>query len=225
MCNMACITFGASALKPEEVRGKRVLEVGSLDVNGSLRPVFAAWGPGEYVGIDMFEGTGVDRICSAEQMVAELGPDSFDVVIATEIIEHVEDWRRVITNIKGVCKPGGIILVTTPSKGFPYHAYPHDFWRYGTEDMQQIFADCSIEQLETSPRATGVFVKARKPLDFHETNLSDVALYSIVARRRIVTLTDDLLRKERRMKFLFEKVVMPTIGVAGRVSRAMLNRL
>ncbi len=225
MCNMACITFGATAITPEEVRGKRVLEVGALDVNGSLRPVFAGWGPGEYVGIDMVAGHGVDRICSAEQMMAELGPDSFDVVIATEIIEHVDDWRRVIANIKGVCKPGGIILVTTPSKGFPYHAYPHDFWRYGTEDMRQIFADCTIEQLETSPRATGVFLKARKPRDFQERSLADVELYSIVARRRVVAVTDDIRRKERRMKFLFEKVVMPSIGVANRVSRAMLNRL
>ena len=43
MCNMACITFGAKALRPAEIEGKRVLEIGSIDVNGTLRPVIESW--------------------------------------------------------------------------------------------------------------------------------------------------------------------------------------
>ena len=45
MCNRACIDFGRSHLTTDHVAGRRVLEVGALDVNGSLRPVVQAMGP------------------------------------------------------------------------------------------------------------------------------------------------------------------------------------
>jgi SAM-dependent methyltransferase len=222
---MACITFGAKALKSAEIEGKRVLEIGSIDVNGTLRPVIESWSPAQYVGIDVVEGPGVDRVCRAENMVSELGANSFDVVIATEIIEHVPDWRSVISNIKQVCKPGGVILITTPSKGFPYHAYPHDYWRYEQSDMKDIFEDCTIELLENSRHALGVFVKVRKPLAFQEKNLSNHALYSIVARERVRELDDTLLKKEKRKKFWFDKLAMPLISLSSGVARTVLRRL
>lgn len=225
MCNMACILFGARALKPDEVRGARVLEIGSIDVNGSLRPLFESWDPAEYVGIDVAEGPGVDRVCSAEHMAEQLGENSFDLVVATEIIEHVKDWRTVISNIKRVCKPGGVMLITTPSPGFPYHAYPHDFWRYETGDMRTIFEDCSVELLEQSRHATGVFAKIRKPADFREKDLSQHALYSIVARERVRDLSDGLLKMERRKQFLFNNVVLRLINFSNRVSRKALQAL
>jgi SAM-dependent methyltransferase len=223
MCNVACIQFGAKALKPAEVEGKSVLEIGSIDVNGSLRPIVEAWAPGEYVGIDMAEGPGVDRVCSAENMVKELGADRFDVVIATEIIEHVKDWRTVISNIKNVCKPGGVMLVTSPSRGFPYHAYPHDFWRYETSDMTAIFGDCTIELLESSPHATGVFLKARKPQPFRESDLSGYALYSIIADARVREVTDAMLRRENRMRFVFHKITMPFVRLVSRAAQRALK--
>ena len=37
MCNQACIRFAEGTLREEELRGKDVLEVGSLNVNGSIR--------------------------------------------------------------------------------------------------------------------------------------------------------------------------------------------
>ena len=45
MCNAWCIEFWRSRLSGAEVRGRRVIEVGSLDVNGSLRSVIEPLGP------------------------------------------------------------------------------------------------------------------------------------------------------------------------------------
>ena len=43
-------------------------------------------------------------------------PDaSFDVVTATEVIEHLEDFRRVVREIYRVLKPGGVCILSTPN--------------------------------------------------------------------------------------------------------------
>ena len=43
-------------------------------------------------------------------------PDaSFDIVTATEVIEHLEDFRRIVREIYRVLKPGGICILSTPN--------------------------------------------------------------------------------------------------------------
>ncbi len=190
MCEVSCIVFGVKNLNKEEIKGKRVIEVGSYDVNGSFRPIIESWEPREYIGVDIEKGPGVDIICNAENLVEKFGKESFDVVISTELLEHVRDWRKVISNIKNICKPNGIILITTRSHGFVYHAYPYDFWRYELEDMKHIFSDCEILALEKDYQAPGVFIKVRKPNKFIENELSNYKLYSIVVNKRIKELTD-----------------------------------
>jgi SAM-dependent methyltransferase len=185
MCNRACIEFGRSQLRPDEVAGRDVLEVGSLDVNGSLRSVVEAMGPGRYVGVDLAPGPGVDQICDAGDLMRRFGRASFDVVLCTEVVEHVRDWRGVVANLKGVLKTGGILILTTRSCGFKYHGYPYDFWRYEIGDLQVIFSDLTVLALERDPLAPGVFVKARRPESFVEKDLSNHALHSVLTARRM----------------------------------------
>ncbi len=192
MCHPSCIIFGAKNLAKEEIKGKTVIEVGSYDVNGSLQPLFKSYSPAEYIGADFVKGPGVDVVCNAEKLVKKFGKHRFDIVISTEMMEHVRDWKKVISNLKNVCKPGGTILITTRSKGFAYHAYPHDYWRYEIEDMKEIFSDCEILNLEKDPEASGVFIKARKPADFNEKNLSEYQLYNILADKRVKEIFDKI---------------------------------
>ena len=191
MCNINCIIFGAKNLTKEEIKGKRVLEVGAYDVNGSLRPLVESWEPSEYIGVDIEMGPGVDIICDAENLVEKFGEESFDIVISTELLEHVKNWKKVVSNIKRVCKRGGIILITTRSKGFPYHPFPYDFWRYELEDFKEIFSDLEILSLEKDNiKSPGVFIKARKPQNFKERDLSDYKLYSIITNKRMKEITE-----------------------------------
>ncbi len=190
MCHVSCIVFGAKYLSKDEVKGKKVLEVGSHDVNGSLRPIIESWEPAEYIGVDIKKGPGVDVICNADNIVEHFGKETFDIVISTELLEHVWDWRRVISNIKNICKSNGIILITTRSYGFPYHAYPYDFWRYELEDMKNIFSDCELMVLENDFQAPGVFIKVTKPTNFGEKDLARCTLYSVVVNTKVREITD-----------------------------------
>jgi len=191
MCHVSCIIFGAKNLVKDEISGMDIIEIGSYDLNGSLRSLIESMKPGKYVGVDIIKGPSVDLICRAEDLVGTFGSESFDVVISNELLEHVRDWRKVISNIKNICKPNGIILITTRSYGFFYHGFPYDFWRYELEDMRDIFSDFEILVLEKDPELPGVFVKVRKPTKFVEKDLSNNQLYSVVMNKRVKNITDE----------------------------------
>jgi SAM-dependent methyltransferase len=192
MCNQSCILFGATHLNGEEIKGKRVLEVGSVDVNGSLRDTVTVLEPREYIGVDIEAGKDVDIVCSAENIIDQFGKESFDAVISTEMLEHVRDWKKVISNIKNIVRPGGVVLLTTRSRGFRYHGFPYDFWRFeeADMDMRDIFSDFNIQALGADHSMPGIMIKAKKPVQFAEKDLSAYALYSIVTNKWMTTFQD-----------------------------------
>jgi SAM-dependent methyltransferase len=212
ICNRACIEFGIAQLRGEEVRGKAVLEVGACDVNGSLRGHVESQSPARYQGVDLEYGPGVDEVCRAEELVQRYGPDAFDVVLCTEMLEHVRDWRAVVSNLKRVIKPGGILLFTTRSRGFRFHGYPFDFWRYELSDVAHLFSDFDTDALVADPCEPGVFFKGRKPLDFQERDLTGYPLYSVMTERRTLEVTayEILAFRVRYLTRAFsEKVLAP----------------
>ena len=138
------LDFVTRALSVEDVEGLRVLEVGSYDVNGSVRPYVESLRPAEYLGIDQSEGPRVDRVMDCLDMVDELGAETFDVVISTEMLEHVRNWQASIEALIDMVRLDGLLVITTRSPGFPYHAYPEDHWRYTVEQMRQIIEGAGL---------------------------------------------------------------------------------
>lgn len=167
------MAFGQRVLTPELVAGARVMEVGSLDVNGSLRAHVEALGPTTYIGIDSQPGPGVDMVVDA---VAVGKRRPHDVVICTEVLEHAEDWRALVSALKRLVRPGGVLLVTTRSPGFGYHPYPGDHWRFTLEDFRAIFADLDEVELlaDSQPGHPGVLALYRKPKPFTEADTATI---------------------------------------------------
>lgn len=89
---------------------KRVLEFGSLDINGTPRPFFYGVAE-EYVGVDCREGNGVNFVSLAHTYRDR--PDGyFDFVISTEMLEHDPYWIVSLQRMCELLKPGGVLLVT-----------------------------------------------------------------------------------------------------------------
>lgn len=157
------MAFGRRVLTPERVAGKRVVELGSYDHNGSLRSVVEPLGPASYVGIDQERGPGVDVVLDAALALALLGEGWADLVVCTEVLEHAPDWRSVVAAMKAVAGRGGLLLVTTRSPGFPRHDFPGDEWRFDLDDFRAAFADCEELALEpdSQPGHPGVLALYR----------------------------------------------------------------
>jgi SAM-dependent methyltransferase len=222
VCTYTCIDFARNNLTTDIVEGKRVVEIGSRDVNGSVRPVVEDLQPAEYTGVDIEPGPRVDIVCDATGVLELFGPESFDIVISTELHEHVRDWRTVINNMKSLLRPGGTLLITTRSKGFWLHGWPWDFWRYEPEDMKLIFADMDIKVVEPDPFQPGVFLLATK-VPGPPAALASIALFSIVTGKRQLDVTDREVALSK-VRHRASRAYWGTRAAAATVRRAIHHR-
>lgn len=122
-----------------------VLDVGSLDVNGTYRPVFEGW---EYTGLDIVPGRGVD-ITSWYW----LRDEAFDCVISGQTLEHTEDDFGLVFNMNRVLKFGGYCCLIAPSGGSLHHL--PDYRRYTEEMMQELANSVGWYVCETKTDPTG----------------------------------------------------------------------
>ncbi|MGE5466690.1 MAG: class I SAM-dependent methyltransferase [Ignavibacteria bacterium] len=114
--------FFVSSVKqnlPDWFKGKSVLEVGSLDINGSVRPLFEEC---TYLGIDVGAGRSVDVVCRGEDLGVPAA--SYDFVISCEMMEHNPRWRETFINMLRVMKPDGLMLLTCATFGRRKHGTP-----------------------------------------------------------------------------------------------------
>ena len=162
-----CSTWGRNFCRqlPEgSIKGKSVVEVGAVDVNGSCRPWIVSQLPASYLGTDMQEGPNVDLVCTGKELPEKIGRESCDLLICTEVLEHVESWFEFVQSIWSTIKLGGILLLTTRSPGFPLHNYPSDHWRFTVRDMLTIFKDQQILTVTADPTTdpgVGVIIRKR----------------------------------------------------------------
>ena len=104
----------------------RVLEVGSLDVNGSLKdfckPEY------DWIGVDIEPGKGVDIVLE-DPYKLPFDDRSFDVILATSVFEHASHFWLLFDEMVRVMSTGGLIYINAPSNGF-IHRYPVDVFRF-----------------------------------------------------------------------------------------------
>ncbi len=144
----AILEFARRASDDFRVEPGVVLEVGSYNVNGTIRDVFQA-SASSYTGVDITAGPGVDIVLDAHKLNEAFAPETFDTVLSCECLEHDTKPWITVAHLHALLKPGGYLFVTTPTFGFPLHRYPIDCYRFGEDAYRLIlFEGIDILRLE-----------------------------------------------------------------------------
>ena len=94
----------------------RVLDIGSLDINGNNKYLFD--NKSKYLGIDIGMGNNVDIVCRAHEFIDYFG---FNTIISTECFEHDEYLQKTLLNTVKLLKSGGLFLFTCATTGRNEH--------------------------------------------------------------------------------------------------------
>lgn len=140
------------AKNTKDLRSRDVLEVGSYNVNGSVRELF----DGRYVGTDIQDGPGVDLVVNAHELSKTFEAESFDVVLCLEMLEHDSAPWVTCIQLGRIVKPGGTLIITTRGNGFPEHNNP-DRWRFMKDGMRTLLkaTGCKLKILTNDPEVSG----------------------------------------------------------------------
>jgi SAM-dependent methyltransferase len=107
---------GIKQFLPAYFSGTRVLEIGSLNINGSVRENFEGC---DYLGVDVGEGKDVDLVCHGEDFGEKA--NQFDVVISCEAMEHNPNWRKTWLNMLRLVKEDGLVVMSCATTGRRQH--------------------------------------------------------------------------------------------------------
>ncbi|MFM9973723.1 MAG: class I SAM-dependent methyltransferase [Beijerinckiaceae bacterium] len=115
--------FETYAAKSE---GLTIVDIGSQDVNGSLRSVSPAGNT--FIGVDFTKANGVDIVITDPYRLP-FDDNSVDICLSSSCFEHSEFFWLVFNDIMRVLKPSGLLYINVPSNG-EFHRFPVDCWRF-----------------------------------------------------------------------------------------------
>lgn len=101
---------------PDFFKGKLILDVGALDLNGNNKFLFQDC---LYIGVDIASGPNVDIVSKGHEL--GLPDESFETIVSTECFEHDQYYALTIKNIYRMLKPGGLFFFSCATTGRPEH--------------------------------------------------------------------------------------------------------
>lgn len=105
---------------PGYFKDGKVLDVGSLNINGCNRTLFAP--EVDYIGLDLAPGRNVDVVSKGHEYDAS--DESFDCICSTECFEHDMHYEKTLNNIYRMLKPDGLFFFTCATTGRREHGTP-----------------------------------------------------------------------------------------------------
>lgn len=164
--------FVASCVFQYDLADMSVLEVGSLNINGSVRNLFT----GDYVGIDLCEGRDVDMVADAHTLNGQF--QDRQVILCLEMLEHDDAPWVSLAQMRHTVAADGFLVLT--ARGYGEHGCYQvhdrcwnddgtydigDFWRFSVSGMVMLLKQTGWDVLycgpDTDPDRPGVFAVAR----------------------------------------------------------------
>jgi SAM-dependent methyltransferase len=138
-----------AAAQAATAAGARVLDAGAGE--GRFRNYFAH---ARYVGVDVAVGdvtwdySRLDALGDLTRL--PFADASFDVVLCTEVLEHVSEPQQVVSEIARVLRPGGALYVAAPQM-FHQHQKPYNFFNYTSFGLRHLLDRAGLAPVWIKP--------------------------------------------------------------------------
>jgi SAM-dependent methyltransferase len=146
----------------------------TLDIGAQNGP-YASLFP-RRIALDVQRGIGVQIIGDAQALGVR--DASFDVLLCTEVLEHLPEPQRAIDEMFRVLVPGGQLLLTTRFL-FPIHDAPHDYFRFTKYGLRHLLRRFEIVELEEETDAVGTLAVLLQRLGMQAETLHRTPLRGI----------------------------------------------
>lgn len=152
-----------------EKRIKKYCSGRLIDIGCGIKPYFEMTAPyvDEHIGVDHVETfhdrSNIDIFGSAYKMSVE--SEDYDTVLCTDVLEHLEEPGKAITEACRVLKPGGYAIYTVPLF-WHLHEEPRDFYRYTKYGLHYLFEKNGFELVEIKA-LSGFFVTFAQELVYY----------------------------------------------------------
>lgn len=93
-------------------------------------------------GLRFSSQRGLERLVCADSQELPFSSNSFDIVTAFDLIEHVADDNRLVAEVHRILRPGGFLLATVPAHPFLWGSHDkalHHIRRYRKKDFERLF--------------------------------------------------------------------------------------
>ena len=159
----------------------RVLDLGAG--NAPYRELFAHanYFTSDWAGSEHAGAARADIVASADELPVADG--SFDLVLCTQVLEHVPEPAAVLGECARILVSGGQMALTVPFV-WEEHEMPHDFYRYTESGLRHLLARAGFIELDIEPRGNAFTALAQMLLNVSWTMDSQADEVRIQARRR-----------------------------------------
>lgn len=146
----------------------------TLDLGAQAGP-YGAYFP-HRVSLDLRPGPGVQVVGDAQAL--GIADATFEVVLCTEVLEHLPEPQKAIDEMFRVLKPGGELLLTTRFL-FPIHDAPHDYFRYTKYGLRYLLRRFDIIELQEETDAVGTLAVLLQRLGMQAQTLGRTPLRAL----------------------------------------------
>jgi SAM-dependent methyltransferase len=116
-----------------------------LDIGCGKKPYKNYFKSCYYIGIDVSRDVEPDIVASAEAL--PFRSEWFDVILLTEVLEHVPEPTLVLSEARKALKKGGFIIITAPQYWF-LHEEPRDFYRFTKYGIEYLLKKTNFQIID-----------------------------------------------------------------------------
>jgi SAM-dependent methyltransferase len=196
---MADVVQSIMAEQPESSTPTTVVDLGCGDT--PYRPLFEPYAV-TYLGADLEGNAMADVVLDEASGTVDLPDAVADIIVSTQVLEHVRSPRRYLEEAQRLCRPKGRLILSTHGF-FKHHPHPTDFRRWTAEGLRQELAEAgwrTERMIGVLGFAAAAFQLLQDAIVLKLPRVRPVRSATAVSLQQVVGLLDALYTAEGRLE-------------------------